>query len=152
MPINPLSLPTLLDWGPWAPLVVYATYLLRYFLVRKPVQTGLYNNLVADLLDSVGREAALKKIGAPNRWHAFYRNSLDGLLRFFDRWFGDGREGWLSPRALHVCYLLAFGYEAGIHDGVIDIPPHHRKPTKRESLGIADGVVFSARCSGVGAG
>ncbi|VFN07696.1 MAG: hypothetical protein BECKG1743D_GA0114223_111291 [Candidatus Kentron sp. G] len=108
-------LPINLEWSKtlWAeyvwlaPFVLYAFYLLRYFLVRKPLQTGVYNHLVVDLLDPVGREAAIKKIGAPNRWSNFYRDSLDGLLAFFDRVFG---EEWLDSRALHVCYLVALVY------------------------------------------
>nr|VFJ45263.1 MAG: hypothetical protein BECKFM1743C_GA0114222_100234 [Candidatus Kentron sp. FM]VFJ51468.1 MAG: hypothetical protein BECKFM1743A_GA0114220_100944 [Candidatus Kentron sp. FM]VFK05883.1 MAG: hypothetical protein BECKFM1743B_GA0114221_100064 [Candidatus Kentron sp. FM] len=79
------------NWGIFAPFLLYAAYLVRYFLVRKPLQTGIYNNLAADLLDPVGRESAMARIGAPNRWSIFYRGFLDWLLGFFDRWF---REGW----------------------------------------------------------
>ncbi|VFM95054.1 MAG: hypothetical protein BECKG1743D_GA0114223_100611 [Candidatus Kentron sp. G] len=58
----------------------------------------------------MGREEAIGKISARNRWSTFYRSSLDGLLAFFDRWFGEAEKGWRNPRALQLCYLLAFMY------------------------------------------
>nr|VFJ93404.1 MAG: hypothetical protein BECKH772A_GA0070896_1005613 [Candidatus Kentron sp. H]VFJ94120.1 MAG: hypothetical protein BECKH772B_GA0070898_1005514 [Candidatus Kentron sp. H]VFK06775.1 MAG: hypothetical protein BECKH772C_GA0070978_103731 [Candidatus Kentron sp. H] len=92
--INPECLETLWVEYAWlAPLVLYAAYLGRYFLVRRPLRTGLYNDLVSDLHEPEGREAAIGKIGAPNRWRTFYRDSLDGLPGFFDRVFGEGGGG-----------------------------------------------------------
>ncbi|NNJ85466.1 MAG: hypothetical protein HKP13_11145 [Gammaproteobacteria bacterium] len=84
------------------PFALYAAYWLRYRFKKKPFHTGDYDNLVRDLYDPVGREVAIERISVTNRLRDFYRDFLDGLLFFFDRWFG---VGWLNPRALRASCL-----------------------------------------------
>nr|VFJ46878.1 MAG: hypothetical protein BECKFM1743A_GA0114220_100413 [Candidatus Kentron sp. FM]VFJ47258.1 MAG: hypothetical protein BECKFM1743C_GA0114222_100433 [Candidatus Kentron sp. FM]VFK07161.1 MAG: hypothetical protein BECKFM1743B_GA0114221_1003312 [Candidatus Kentron sp. FM] len=101
-----LSLVENYGWG-LAPLVLYGLYWLRYLLKRKPLQTGPHGELAEDLADPLSRARAIARITAPNPWDNRYRGSLDGLLVRLDRWFG---VGYLNPRALHLCYLLALVY------------------------------------------
>nr|VFK50472.1 MAG: hypothetical protein BECKTUN1418E_GA0071001_100328 [Candidatus Kentron sp. TUN]VFK51717.1 MAG: hypothetical protein BECKTUN1418F_GA0071002_100328 [Candidatus Kentron sp. TUN] len=88
------------------PFLFYFLYLVWYYLKTKPL-IGAHDSLVDSLMDPQGRDRAIAKLTAPNRWRIFYQDSLNGLLARFDRWFG---KGWFNPRALHVCYLLALGY------------------------------------------
>nr|VFJ57385.1 MAG: hypothetical protein BECKFM1743A_GA0114220_101895 [Candidatus Kentron sp. FM]VFJ73201.1 MAG: hypothetical protein BECKFM1743C_GA0114222_107101 [Candidatus Kentron sp. FM]VFK20738.1 MAG: hypothetical protein BECKFM1743B_GA0114221_107221 [Candidatus Kentron sp. FM] len=107
--LNPILKEVSENW-PWlVPLLLYVFYLLRYHFKKKPLHVGDYDNLVSDLIDVLGRDKAIAWIKARTKsWgHIRYQELLDGLLGFFDRWFG---EGWFNPQALHVCYLLAFIY------------------------------------------
>nr|VFK15185.1 MAG: hypothetical protein BECKLPF1236B_GA0070989_107315 [Candidatus Kentron sp. LPFa] len=108
-----LILKTVSENWPWlVPLLLYVFYWLRYYFKKKPLHVGDYDNLVSDLIDLLGRDNAIAWIENRTRsWEYIrYQTSLDGLLARFDHWFGGFKEGWLNPRALHLCYMMAYAY------------------------------------------